>query len=76
MNNTAVTLEAALEGGISRQEFEQQTRDFPGSYYGVMNGTVISNADERQRDAERGVLPDCPAGQRAAEQYFVVLYAF
>lgn len=44
VNNTAVTLEAALEGGISRQEFEQQTRDFPGSYYGVMNGTVISNA--------------------------------
>lgn len=45
VNNTAVTLEAALEGGISRQEFEQQTRDFPGSYYGVMNGTVISNAE-------------------------------
>ena len=45
VNNTAATLEAALEGGISRQEFEQQTRDFPGSYYGVMNGTVISNAE-------------------------------
>lgn len=45
VNNTAVTLEAALEGGISRQEFEQQTRDFPGSYYGVMNGKVISNAE-------------------------------
>ncbi len=45
VNNTAVTLEAALEGGISRQEFEQQTGDFPGSYYGVMNGTVISNAE-------------------------------
>ena len=45
VNNTAVTMEAALEGGISRQEFEQQTRDFPGSYYGVMNGTVISNAE-------------------------------
>ena len=45
VNNTAVTLEAALEGGISRQEFEQQTREFPGSYYGVMNGTVISNAE-------------------------------
>lgn len=45
VNNTAVMLEAALEGGISRQEFEQQTRDFPGSYYGVMNGTVISNAE-------------------------------
>ena len=45
VNDTAVTLEAALEGGISRQEFEQQTRDFPGSYYGVMNGTVISNAE-------------------------------
>lgn len=45
VNNTAVTLEAALEGGISRQEFEQQTRGFPGSYYGVMNGTVISNAE-------------------------------
>lgn len=45
VNNTAVTLEAALEGGISRQEFEQQTRDFPGSYYGFMNGTVISNAE-------------------------------
>ena len=45
VNNTAVTLEAALEGGISRQAFEQQTRDFPGSYYGVMNGTVISNAE-------------------------------
>ena len=45
VNNTAVTLEAALEGRISRQEFEQQTRDFPGSYYGVMNGTVISNAE-------------------------------
>ena len=28
VNNTAVTLEAALEGHISRQEFEQQTRDF------------------------------------------------
>ena len=45
VNNTAVTLEAALEGGVSRQEFEQQTRDFPGSYYGVMNGKVISNAE-------------------------------
>lgn len=45
VNNTAVTLEAALEGHISRQEFEQQTRDFPGSYYGVMNGKVISNAE-------------------------------
>lgn len=45
VNNTAVTLEAALEGDISRQEFEQQTRDFPGSYYGVMNGKVISNAE-------------------------------
>ena len=45
VNNTAVTLEAALEGGISRQEFEQKTRDFPGSYYGVMNGKVISNAE-------------------------------
>ena len=45
VNNTAVTLEAALEGGIYSQEFEQQTRDFPGSYYGVMNGTVISNAE-------------------------------
>ena len=45
VNNTAVMLEAALEGGISRQEFEQQTRDFPGSYYGVMNGKVISNAE-------------------------------
>ncbi len=45
VNNTAVTLEAAWRGGISRQEFEQQTRDFPGSYYGVMNGTVISNAE-------------------------------
>ena len=45
VNDTAVTLEAALEGGISRQEFEQQTRDFPGSYYGVMNGKVISNAE-------------------------------
>ena len=30
VNNTAVTLEAALEGG-SRQEFEQQTRDFPAA---------------------------------------------
>ena len=45
VNDTAVTLEAALEGGISRQEFEQHTRDFPGSYYGVMNGKVISNAE-------------------------------
>ena len=45
VNNTAVTLEAALEGRISRQEFEQQTRDFPGSYYSVMNGKVISNAE-------------------------------
>ena len=45
VNDTAVTLEAALEGGISRQEFEQHTRDFSGSYYGVMNGKVISNAE-------------------------------
>ena len=56
VNNTAVTLEAALEGGISRQEFEQQTRDFPGSYYGVMNGTVISNAELNDSETQNAAF--------------------
>ena len=75
VNNTAVTLEAALEGGISTG-----VRAADPGFSGQLLRRHERKGDferrtQRQRNTERGVLPDCPAGRRDAEQYFVVLYA-
>lgn len=56
LNGTAVNLEAALSGGISTQKFEQLTAKFPGSYYGVLNGKVISNAELSDKTAQNAAF--------------------